>query len=169
MISLAQTLELIRSISFAALVTCFFFYLAFTYHPTLFPEHTNLKEIIFVGSALGTILHRALHSAIFNPLTRSVARSLGFYVKVVELDLNRRAGVLTEDEYRTFGKQMKCRYFGMTESPILMEPTTKTTGATLGLEKTGSPQPELRMRRSKSAKQRAKSSEIDEKSAETSA
>lgn len=121
MISLSQTLELIRSISFAALALCFFLYLAFTYHPTLFPSSMTTREVLFIGSGIGTILHRSLHAAMFNPLTKSVARSFAFYAKVVELDLNRRSGIINENEWRLFGGQLKAQYFGISESPTFVE------------------------------------------------
>ncbi|MBC8028832.1 MAG: hypothetical protein H7Z16_01865 [Pyrinomonadaceae bacterium] len=130
MISSSQILELIRSISFAALGVCFFLYLAFTYHPSFFPSDTTTREIIFIGSAIGTIVHRALHAAMFNPLTKSIARSFAFYAKVVELDLNRRLGIIDENEFRRFGGQVRTQYFGSSESAIVLE-TKKTPDPTL--------------------------------------
>lgn len=117
----AQVLELIRSISFSSLVVGFLLYLAFARHPTLFPPGTTTKEVVFIGAAVGTIVHRALHAAIFNPLTKSVAISFAFYAKVLELGLNHQAGILTEEEYRLFSAQRKAQYFGVSETPIVIQ------------------------------------------------
>lgn len=118
----AQVLELIRSISFSSLVVGFLLYLTFARHPTLFPPGTTTREIVFIGAVIGTILHRAFHAVIFNPLTRSAALSLAFYTKVLELGVNYQAGVLTEEEYRLFSAQRKAQYFGVSETPLGIQP-----------------------------------------------
>lgn len=57
----------------------------------------------------------------FNPLTKSVAKSFAFYAKVAELDLNRRLGIINESEFELFGRQLRAQYFGLHESAILIE------------------------------------------------
>lgn len=126
MVTTSQLLELLRSISFGALSVCFTLYLIFTYHPTVFPSHTTPREIVFLGLAAGTLVHRLLHSILFNPLTKSVARSFAFYSSVLELSLNFQAGLLTSAEYQMFGEQLKSEYFGKPKHVISRQPTVST-------------------------------------------
>jgi hypothetical protein len=112
MSSFAQIIELLRSISFGALLANCLLFMVFVRHPNLFPANMTPKELFFIGTAFGTLLHRSINSVIFNPLTRSLASSLAFYSKLIELAINRNKGLLTKDEYSRFSSELKAQYFG---------------------------------------------------------
>ena len=113
MVTPVQVLEVIRSISFGALVINAVLFTVYLYYPGLFPQGVSVKELLYIGTALGTALHRGIHVAIFNPLTTSIAKSFSFYAKYLEVYAARRNRVLSDEEFERYSSRLKEGYFGM--------------------------------------------------------
>lgn len=113
MTTLPQILEFIRSVSFGALFVNAILILAYIYFPHLFPDNFTYKEVLYVGTLAGTVLHRLIHAIIFNPLTKSISKSLAFYAKLLESSLLFRNNVLSKEEYSMIAKQLKSEYFSI--------------------------------------------------------
>ncbi|HEX5705727.1 MAG TPA: hypothetical protein VFX96_00410 [Pyrinomonadaceae bacterium] len=113
MITFAQILEFVRSVCFGALAVSSLLMLAYSYFPGYFPPAITHTEVFFTGVVIGTLLHRALHAALFNPFSRALGTSFGFYTKLAELALLRRSGVISREEFRSIANQMKANYFGV--------------------------------------------------------
>ena len=113
MITLAQILEFIRSISFGALAVNSVLLLTFIYYPHIFPSGFTYKEVLYIGTVIGTVLHRTLNALIFNPATKSIARSFTFYTKLLELHLLHSRRVLNAEQYVRISDLLKADYFGI--------------------------------------------------------
>jgi hypothetical protein len=111
-------LELVRSLSFGALFANAILLLVFKYHPNYFPAGVGYKEVVAVGTIVGTVLHRALNNALFNPATKALAQSAFFYVKLSELHLAYKIGLITRKEYFGFTHRIKLAYFGKPDLDI---------------------------------------------------
>lgn len=112
MVTPVQVLEVIRSISFGALVVNAVLFAVYLYYPGLFPQGVSVKELLYIGTALGTALHRGIHMAFFNPLTASIAKSFSFYAKYLEINAARRNRVLSDEEFERYSSRLKEGYYG---------------------------------------------------------
>lgn len=112
MVTPVQVLEVIRSISFGALVVNAVLFAVYLYYPGLFPQGVSVKELLYIGTALGTALHRGIHVAFFNPLTASIAKSFSFYAKYLEIYAARRNRVLSDEEFERYSSRLKEGYYG---------------------------------------------------------
>ena len=112
MVTPVQVLEVIRSISFGALVVNAVLITLFLYYPGLFPQGVTFTELLYIGTALGTALHRGIHLAFFNPLTASIAKSFSFYAKYLEVSAARKNNVIDEEEFERYSSRLKEGYYG---------------------------------------------------------
>lgn len=113
MFNVTQLLEFARSVCFGALAVSSLLLLAHAYFPAYFPADVSRWEVFYAGTVLGTLLHRALHWLLFNPVSQAAGRSLSFYAKFAELNLLRRTGALTEGQFKNVADQFKADYFGV--------------------------------------------------------
>jgi hypothetical protein len=124
---LPQLLEFIRSLSFGALAVNAILLLVYYCYPHFFPADFSYKEILAIGTLVGTAAHRVLNAAAFNPFTHAMYRSIGFYGKLYELGLLRVRGIVSEEEYLKISTRMKHDYFGVP----LMEPASVSSQRSL--------------------------------------
>jgi hypothetical protein len=139
MVTFAQILEFIRSVSFGALAVNSILLLTFIYFPHLFPDGFTYKEVLYIGTAIGTVLHRALNALLFNPLTKSIARSFTFYAKLAEIHLLFKSKVLTEKQYNRIADSLKAEYFSIADRVLVnysdtQASTDENTSATKSLD-----------------------------------
>jgi hypothetical protein len=63
--------------------------------PRAFPEGVNPSQVIGVGAGIGTLLHRLVEKMIVTVLV-PLSRSAGYYLRIVEIQLAVRRGILSD-------------------------------------------------------------------------
>lgn len=104
-------LGFLRSLSFGGLLGCGAAYITFLTYPQLFAGHATLETAVIFGSLLGASLHRVIDALVVQGLLRPFGRSAHYYVKLAELRLLKRKGLITEDVCNQIENELLRKYF----------------------------------------------------------
>lgn len=101
----------LRSLSFGGLLGCGIAYLAFLNYPQLFVGHATLEVVVIFGSLLGACLHRAIDALVVKGLLLPFGRFADYYGKLVQLRLQKRAGLIDNNLYKQIKNELDLAYF----------------------------------------------------------
>ena len=102
---------LLRSLCFGGLIGLLVTYLICLSYPQLIIGGITAKYLLVFGAALGSSLHRLIDGVLMRNLLYPIRKRISYYAKVVELELQKKKGLMEVESYTSIKNALDQEYF----------------------------------------------------------
>jgi hypothetical protein len=104
-------IKFLRSLSFGGIVGSGIAGILYLRFPQFFGSVITLQDILIFGGALGASIHRGIDAIVVGGILHPLGKTMNYYGKLVQLEVQRRKGMMDHKTYRRIKAKLDDAYF----------------------------------------------------------